>query len=165
MIRQLTYLSMLLFGTLAAESIDNIEFQFPSQQQWKVEEEIANSYGIAQIYAPEDDCFDGVFELFSAQLFHIPFVNDNPEEFGQWMQIAFPFFDLQCNLIATDENSTTMEIYGFEDGELEVYSLVRRIRSENGTVLLTYTNGDEFDIDKGRDRWIPLIQEAKPIAE
>ncbi|MGE0670460.1 MAG: hypothetical protein AB7O89_05955 [Parachlamydiales bacterium] len=164
MIRQLICLSTLLFGTLAAEIIDNIEFQFPAKQQWRVEEKIVNSFGMSQIYVPEDDPFDGVFELFSAQLFHMPFVYDKPEEFGQWMQLAFPFFDLHCKLVASDEDSTTMEIYGFEDGELEIYTLVRRIRSNNGTVLLTYTTGNELDIDEGRTRWIPLILSAKPIA-
>ncbi|MBS0653186.1 MAG: hypothetical protein JSR39_06600 [Verrucomicrobia bacterium] len=164
MFRHLFCLSLLFFGSLAAESIDNIEFQLPAQQGWRVEEEIVNSLGMAQIYLPENDPFVDTFELFSAQLFHVPFVNDKPEEFGQWMQIAFPFFALHCNLVETSEDSTTMEIFGFEDGQLELYSLFRRIRSDNGTVLLSYSTDKGLEAEENRNLWIQTLLNAKPVA-
>jgi hypothetical protein len=164
MFRYLLCLSVLFFGTLAAESIDNIEFQLPVEQGWNVEDEVVNSCGIAQIYIAEDDPYVDTFELFSAQLFHVPYVYVNPEEFGLWMQIAFPFLDLQCNLIECNEDSTIIEIFGYDDGELEVYSIFNRIRSEQGTVLLSYSTDKELGSDENRNRWIQFMLDAKPIA-
>ncbi len=164
MFRHLLCLSVLFFGTLAAENIDNIAFQLPVEQGWNVEEEVVNSLGIVQIYIPEDDPYVDTFEFFSAQLFHVPYAYVNPEEFALWMQISFPFLELKCNLIECNEDSTTIEIFGYDDGVLEVYSIFNRIRSEQGTVLLTYSTDKELDSDENRSRWIQFMLDAKPIA-
>lgn len=164
MFRHLLCLSVLFFGTLAAERIDNIEFQLPVEQGWEVQEEILNSCGIAQVYIAEDDPYVDTFELFSAQLFRVPYADVNPEEFEPWMQISFPVLDLRCNVIEFNEDSTTIEIFGYDHGKLEVYAIFNRIRSEQGTVLLSYTTDKELHSDENRNRWIQIMLDAKPIA-
>jgi hypothetical protein len=171
MFRQLLCLSLLLFGTLVAEQIDNIEFQLPTSQQWELKEHVTNSLGHSAIYLllekeeDEQDDFDNdTFQLFSTQFLRLPFSNDNPEDFEKWMQIAMPFFDIHFNLIARDEDSMTVELFGYDDDNLELYTLIRKIRSENGVVLLTYSATFDVRAQKIQNEWIPLLLKAKPVA-
>ena len=164
MLRKLLCLTSLLFSPLAAEQVDNIIFNLPASEHWAMGEEVANSLGLAVIYLPEGDDNDDTFQIFSTQLFRIPFVNDNPDDFGKWMQIAFPFFEMRCNLIQSSEDSLTAELFGFDEGKLEVYTLLHKVRSQEGTVVLTYSCDGSIDLEKVQGQWIPIMLAIKPIA-
>lgn len=179
MLRTLICLGLLLVGPLTAEQlIDNITFSLPTSEKWAIQEDVSNAFGHATIYAPCEkqneeswDVFsdfddDDRFQLLAAQAFRIPYVNDNPEDFEKWMQIAFPFFEMRCNLVESTEDSMTVELFGFDEGDLEIYSIMRKIRSEEGTVLLTYScdaEGKDDDLEDIRGIWMPILLNAKPV--
>jgi len=168
MLRKLLCLASLLVSPLAAEQIDNIVFNLPASEHWAMEEEVANTLGQAVIYLPQDDDnddHDDTFQIFSTQLFRIPFVNDNPDDFGNWMQIAFPFFEMRHHLIQSSEDSMTVELFGFDEGKLEVYTLLHKVRSQEGTVVLTYSCDGSIDLEKIQEQWIPIMLAIKPIAK
>lgn len=166
MLRHLFFcLSLLAFRSLAAEQIDNIIFTPPPSENWEIEENVSNSFGHAMIYTPKESSFDGAFQLLAAQLFRIPFTKDTPEDFEKWMQIAFPFFDMRHHLIESSNDSLTLELFGYDDDELEIYTLIRKVRSKEGTVVLTFSCDGESNIKQVQDVWIPIMLDSKPIVK
>jgi len=160
MLRQLLCLSLACLTSLAAEQIDDIEFELPSNQNWKIEEDITNSSGTVHLYMPDNDS-DDIYEVFSAQIFKTSFCDQDLRDFGDWLKISFPFYEFTHNLIESNEDSTTMEVFSYDEKDFELYILIRKIRSENGVVFLTYSTDNEAEIETIRSQWIPMILNAK----
>ncbi|MBI3236732.1 MAG: hypothetical protein HYZ48_03400 [Chlamydiales bacterium] len=148
---------------LIADLIDNIEFQFPVYQDWNLSKQINNSCGSSLLYSPEDTPYDYDTEMFCAQFFQVPYFYLAPETFKDWFQIASPLADLRFNTIASDNNSTLMELYALDDGDLQFYALIRSISSENGTVVLSYTVEDPTNLSTIKSAWVPLLLTAKAL--
>lgn len=164
MFRLLLCLSLLFFGSLTATHIDNIEYHLPTSPEWELEEDAKNSFGHAKIYLPEDDYYSESFQMLTVQMFSLPYVQHEIEEIEHWLQIAFPYLEMRCKLLNQDEDSMMFEIYGYDDENLELYLLLRQIRSENGYVLFNYTfDCVDEDLQEIKNLWIPLLQRAKPI--
>ncbi len=160
MLRKLLCLSLLFLGTLAAEQIDNIEFQLPElPQEWSCVQQVENDYGASLVYVSDDE---DSMDFFCANLLHIPYVSTiDPDQLGQWLNVAFPFINFKLNLLDKNDDSSTIEFFGLADDELVLYGLIRQMRAENGTVTLSFVTDEDGDFEQVQTYWLPAIQSAR----
>lgn len=185
MLRSLLCATLAFVGHLTAERIDNIEFQLPSlSQQWELYQTIDNAYGSARIFTTEEpeeeeidydpydydtyssDTYedDDAFHLFYATLHYVPYISHiDPQELEQQLALTFPFFQYQFYLVNQDADSALLEFYGFDEDGFVMYGIIRKMRSANGTVTLTYMIDEDDGITKVRKSCLNTLQAAKAI--
>ncbi len=158
---------------LVAETIDNVQFTLPdSHSHWILVDQIENSCGSAVIFSPEEPSDDYFYcdwddededesSLFYATYHNVEYQSQvNPQQLEDQLALMFPFVQYQFYLIEQDENSALLEFYGFDqDGPL-FYGMLRKMRSANGTVTLTYMMDLESTTPKERKAGLLALQSA-----
>ncbi len=183
MLRSLLFATLVFVGHLTAEQIDNIEFQLPPLSlKWELSQTIDNAYGSARIFTTEEEeiaydpydenddysytyeDYDDAFHLFYATLHYVPYISHtDPQELEQQLALSFPFFQYQFCLVNQNADSALLEFYGFDEDGFAMYGIIRKMRSANGTVTLTYMIDEDDGIAKVRKSCLNTLQAAKAI--
>ena len=161
MFRSLLSSTLLCASALVAEQLDNIEFTLPEiASEWEANRTVNNDYGSAILFFPKDTpetafhshAFDSFYSdddddssyYFHAMFYKTPY---DPEtdaaQVEAQLSLLLPSLDYQFYLVDQADDFSTFEFYAFDDFGFSLYGVMRKMRSENGTVTLTYCTDDE----------------------
>jgi hypothetical protein len=151
--------TFLFVGSLAAETIGNVEFQLPDQD-WKVKHTLVT-------YAPENTSEDTAKSFFSASLNTLSSDLSDFDSLKEGLEMGakyrFENSAVEVNILQKTSQSALYEWFISDSGQDKIFGLSRAILTPEGKVAFYYTTEDLSDIDNVRSQWIQTLENAKII--
>lgn len=152
-------LCFLLFGSLSAKMIGNVEYQLPpSEQEWELVNHISDSIEKSStlIYVSESESNDEYSIVFAAHINAFPLEGTDGASIEEAIQSVFQGQTCTISVLENSEDSFLVEW-----ANDNFYCLSRAFSINNGTVMLQVMTENLDLFNKEKLTWINTLKEAK----
>jgi len=150
----------LIAASLIADTIGGVDYTLPNATQyWQLKNQSEEASSVTFLYVPK-----GVVnptEFFAAsstpQLIDVADLSSLQNSFKK----LYPNMTFDIKILESNKGDVLYEWTGKQQNVEKMHGWGRAMNTEDGTVLFTYQSQDVSNINALRDKWLPVLKNAK----